>query len=135
MRSGRSWASNRTPRGHRRTPSVGPFDAPEPRTKGIRMKEINPWARRGATWVGRAALLCLGIFAMLVLVVVAAVLVPVMLTASATPRARHGRGADRETGDTPISTRNPRRGAEPGLPEGDRYVRGEDGSYAQSSRL
>ena len=49
------------------------------------MNVINAWARRVVAWVGRAALLCLGLFAMLTLAVTVAVLMPVMLAATAFP--------------------------------------------------
>ena len=53
--------------------------------KGIGMKEINRRAFRGVGWVGKVALFCLGLLAMLALVVVMSVLTPVMLTAIALP--------------------------------------------------
>jgi hypothetical protein len=69
------------------------------------MKKINPRAFRVAAWVGRAALLSMGLIAMLVLVVLVAVLTPVMLMASATPRAGRGRTAVRGAGGVPESPR------------------------------
>ena len=54
--------------------------------KGIDMKDDgNHRAFRGVASVGRAALLLLGLLAMLVLVSVMAILVPVVLTATALP--------------------------------------------------
>jgi hypothetical protein len=72
--------------------------------KGIEMKEINSRAARGVAWVGKAALFCLGLFAMLALVVMMAVITPVMLTAIALPattvwQKRHLRGR-RDSGKT-----------------------------------
>ncbi len=53
--------------------------------KGIDMNEINRRASRGIAWVGKGALLSLGILAMLALVVVMSVLTAVMLMAIALP--------------------------------------------------
>ena len=53
--------------------------------KAIDMQEIDPRAFRGVVWVGRAALFCLGLLAMLALVFMMAILVPVMLAAMAYP--------------------------------------------------
>ena len=62
--------------------------------KAIGMKEVNHRAIRGIIgWVGKAALLCLGILAMFVLVVVMGVLMAVMLMGTAFPAnaVRHKR--------------------------------------------
>jgi hypothetical protein len=89
---------------HRRTPSVGPLDNFGPRRKGIEMDMINVWARRVVAWVVRVALLCLGLFAMLTLVVTVAVLMPVMLAATAfaaiTVRQKRPPRARRQGGGT-----------------------------------
>jgi hypothetical protein len=80
--------------------------------KGIEMNVINAWARRVVAWMGRAALLCLGLFAMLTLAVTVAVLMPVMLAATAfpaitvrrkrPPRARrHGGGTSKPPAPRP----------------------------------
>ncbi len=53
--------------------------------KGISMKVTNSRAFRGVAWVGKAALFCLGLLAMLALVSMMAILVPVMLTTIAYP--------------------------------------------------
>ena len=53
--------------------------------KGIYMKEIKHLVLRGVGWVGEAALLSLGLLAMLALVVLMGVLTAVMLTAIALP--------------------------------------------------
>jgi hypothetical protein len=53
--------------------------------KGISMKVTDSRAFRGVAWVGKAALFCLGLIAMLALVVVIVVLTPVMLAATALP--------------------------------------------------
>jgi hypothetical protein len=53
--------------------------------KGIDMKEINHRAFRGVVWVGKATLFCLGLLAMLALVVVMTILTPVMLAATILP--------------------------------------------------
>lgn len=55
------------------------------RMKGIEMKENNRQALRGVVWVGNAALFCLGLLAMLALVVVITLLTAVMLTATILP--------------------------------------------------
>jgi hypothetical protein len=55
------------------------------RMKGIDMKEINSRAFRGVAWAGKAASFCLGLLAMLVLIVVMTVLTAVMLIATALP--------------------------------------------------
>lgn len=49
------------------------------------MKETNSWVLRGLAWMGKAALFCLGLLAMLALVVVIAVLTPVLLAATVFP--------------------------------------------------
>lgn len=49
------------------------------------MKEINPLALRGVKWMVKGALLCLGLLAMVALVIVMGVLTAVMLTATAFP--------------------------------------------------
>ena len=49
------------------------------------MKEIDRRALSGVGWVGKAVLLCLGLLAMLTLVVVLSVLTVVMLTATVLP--------------------------------------------------
>ena len=61
--------------------------------KGIYMKEIKHLVLRGVGWVGEAALLSLGLLAMLALVVLMGVLTAVMLTATALPvtAVRHKR--------------------------------------------
>ncbi len=72
--------------------------------KRIDMKEIDFRALRGVAWVGKAALICLGLLAMLALVATMAVLTPLMVTATAFPATtvwqkrewrgrRHGRTA------------------------------------------
>lgn len=48
-------------------------------------QEIDSREFRGVAWVGKAALFCLGLLAMLALVFMMAILVPVMLTAIAYP--------------------------------------------------
>ena len=53
--------------------------------KGTDMKVTDSRALRGVAWVGKAALFCLGLIAMLALVVTVAVLTPLMLTATAFP--------------------------------------------------
>jgi hypothetical protein len=53
--------------------------------KAIDMQEIDSRTFRGVAWVGKAALFCLGLFAMLALVSMMAILLPVMLTAIAYP--------------------------------------------------
>lgn len=53
--------------------------------KGIDMKEINHRAFRGVVWIGKAVLLCLGLLAMLALVVVMSALTVVMLAATILP--------------------------------------------------
>jgi hypothetical protein len=53
--------------------------------KAIHVQEIDSRAFRGFAWVGRAALFCLGLLAMLALVSMMAILVPVMLAAIAYP--------------------------------------------------
>ena len=67
------------------------------RMKGIYMKEINRKALGGAKWVGKGALLCLGLLAM-------SVLTAVMLTATALPgpavRRRRDLRGRRETTNT-----------------------------------
>ena len=69
--------------------------------KRIEMKEINHRAIRGIGWVGKAALLCLGILAMLV---AASLLMAVMLMATVLPATakRHKRklGDRRESRNT-----------------------------------
>jgi hypothetical protein len=55
--------------------------------EGIDMKGTDSWAYRGVAWVGKGALLCLGLVAMLALVAVVAVLAPVMLVAAVLPTA------------------------------------------------
>ena len=55
------------------------------RMKGNAIREINHRVFRRVGWVGKAALLCLGLLAMLALVVVMSVLTAVMLTAIALP--------------------------------------------------
>ena len=61
--------------------------------KEIGMKKINRLALGGVTWVGKAALFCLGLVAMATLVVVMSVLTAVMLMATAlpAPAVRHKR--------------------------------------------
>jgi hypothetical protein len=61
------------------------------RMKEIYMKETKHLALRGVGWVGKAALLSLGLLAMLALVVVMSVLTAVMLTALSVPAVRHKR--------------------------------------------
>ena len=51
------------------------------------MKEINTLALRGSRWLGKAALLSVGLVAMVALVVVIGVLTAVMLMATALPVA------------------------------------------------
>lgn len=75
----------------------------ESRRRGMNGTDTNvinrkPW--HGFAWVGKAALLCLGLLAMLTLVVVMVVLTAVMLTAAILPataekpkRVRRGRQA------------------------------------------
>jgi uncharacterized membrane protein len=79
------------------------------------MSKNNHWASR---------VVCLGLFAMLALVVLAAVLAPVMLAASVSPRARRGGGGIRGTSGTAGTPRDVQRGAGMGLPEGG-YAGGE----------
>jgi hypothetical protein len=57
------------------------------RTKMNKMnaKEIDHRALSGVAWTGRAALFCLGLSAMLALLVVTALLAPVMLAAAIVP--------------------------------------------------
>jgi hypothetical protein len=55
--------------------------------KKIYIKEINTLAVRGSRWVGKAALLSVGLVAMVALVVVMGVLTAVMLIATALPVA------------------------------------------------
>jgi hypothetical protein len=66
------------------------------------MNRIKEEAYRGLAYLGKAALLSLGIFAVLALAVTAAVLVPVMLAATITPTTvagfRHGQSAERHAG-------------------------------------
>ena len=59
----------------------------------IVMKEVNHRVVRGIGWVGKAALLCLGILGMLALLVVMSVLTAVMLMATVFPATavRHKR--------------------------------------------
>lgn len=68
------------------------------------MKEINHRAIRGIGWVGKAALLCLGILAMLAVLVAASLLMAVMLMATVLPATakRHKRklGDRRESRNT-----------------------------------
>jgi hypothetical protein len=54
--------------------------------KGIDMKEINRVALGGVAWMGKVALLCLGILAIFALMVVMSVQTAVMLTAIALPK-------------------------------------------------
>ena len=72
--------------------------------EGIDMKVSGSRTFRGITWLGKAALSCLGLLAILALIVVIVVLTPVMLAATAFPVAvpwpkrgprgrRHGRTA------------------------------------------
>jgi hypothetical protein len=72
--------------------------------KEIYMKEINRKALGGATWVGKGALLCLGLLAMVALVVVMSVLTAVTLMATALPgpavRRRRDLRGRRETTNT-----------------------------------
>ena len=70
--------------------------------KGIEMSENNLWVSRVVAWSGKAALVCLGLFAMLALVVLVAVLAPVMLTATVIPPTRRDGREIRETGDTTV---------------------------------
>jgi hypothetical protein len=56
----------------------------------IDMQETDSRAFRGVAWVGKAALFCLGLLAMLALVSMMAILVPVMLTAIAYPAITEG---------------------------------------------
>ncbi len=58
------------------------------------MKEINRRAFRGVGWVGKAALLCLGLLAMLALVVVMGILTAVMLMSTILPGTAIGRRRD-----------------------------------------
>jgi hypothetical protein len=90
------------------------------------MKKNNSWALRVVAWTGKAALFCLGLLAMLALIVLVAVLSPVMLAATVIPRARRGRDEKAETGDTTGTPRSFRRSAELGLPGGGRNAEGED---------
>jgi hypothetical protein len=73
--------------------------------KGIDMKEITHWTLRRVAWVGKAALFCLGLLAMLALVVVTTVLAAVMLAATALPgaavRQRRDLRGRRDSGNTP----------------------------------
>ena len=55
------------------------------RMKGNAIREINHRVFRGVAWVGKAALLCLGLLAMVALVVVMTVLTAVMLMAIVLP--------------------------------------------------
>ncbi len=54
--------------------------------KGNAIREINHRVFRRVVWVGKAALLCLGLLAMVALVVVMTVLTAVMLAATALPK-------------------------------------------------
>jgi len=90
------------------------------------MRENNPWVFRVVTWVGEAALFCLGLVAMLALVVLVAVLSPVMLAAAVIPSARRGRGEVRKTGDATGTPRAVQSGAGLGLPGSGGYAEGED---------
>ena len=67
------------------------------------MKRIKEQAIRGLTSVGKAGLFCMGVFAVLALAVVTAVLVPVMLAATIMPTIvvglRRDRSAERYAGN------------------------------------
>ena len=63
--------------------------------KGIDMEATDSQAYRGVTRVGKWALLCWGLVAMLALVVVVAVLTPVMLAAALTATMMQQRGGPR----------------------------------------
>ena len=74
--------------------------------KGIDTKEIDRLASRGVAWLGKATLFCLGLLAMLALVVVLGVLTAVMMAATALPatvvrqkRALKGRRASTNTSE------------------------------------
>ncbi len=58
------------------------------------MREIDRQAFREVAWVGKAALFCLGLLAMLALVVVIAVLTPVLLTSTILPATVVGHRRD-----------------------------------------
>jgi hypothetical protein len=78
------------------------------RMKGIYMKEIDPLALRGVGWVGKAALFCSGLLAMVALIIVTVVLTAVMLTVTALPAAavkqkREVRGRRDSTNTSEIS--------------------------------
>ena len=79
--------------------------------KGIYMKEVGRQAFRGVGWVGKAVLLCLGLLAVLTLVVVMSVLTVVMLTTTVLPATVMWQKRDllrggRDSGNTPqFSTR------------------------------
>jgi hypothetical protein len=72
--------------------------------KGTDLKGTDSRAYRGVAWVGKGALLCLGLVAMLALIAVVAVLAPVMLAAAALPtamvRQRQGSRGRRYGGST-----------------------------------
>jgi hypothetical protein len=70
--------------------------------KGMDMKEINRRASRGVVWVGKAALFCLALLAILALIIVTTVLAAVMLTATALPAVRRKRDLRgwRDSGNT-----------------------------------
>jgi hypothetical protein len=73
--------------------------------KEIDMKQINRLVWRGVAWVGRAVLFCLGLLAMLALVVVMGVLTAVMLAATALPatvvRQKRDLSGRRDSENTP----------------------------------
>jgi hypothetical protein len=67
------------------------------------MKRMEEQAFRGLAYVGKAALFCIGVFAVLALAVASAVLVPVMLAATIMPavvvRLRRDQSAEQYAGN------------------------------------